>query len=132
MTTYSHPHQVVLLSSRFSDPEHKLFFTRARLYLDRIELSGWHLGKKYEARIPLHDLDAIDWQTGSSSAVFYLREGQTIRLTLPDLERWKQSVEQRLWWSAPGRFPMASSTSHTAPNQDLSLRDLVTFTTSMG
>lgn len=131
MTTYSHPHQVVLLSSRFSNPEHKLFFTRARLYLDRIELSGWHLGKKYEARILLQDLDAIDWQLDASSAVFHLREGQAIRVLLPDLERWKQSVEQRLWWSAPGRFPMAS-TSHTAPSQDLSLRDLVTFTTSMG
>jgi hypothetical protein len=131
MTTYAHPHQVVLLSSRFINPEHKLFFTRARLYLDRIELSGWLLGKKYEVQIPLQDLDSIDWQTDTSSAVFHLREGQIIRLKLPDLERWKQSVEQRLWWSAPGRFPM-TSTSHTAPNQDLSLRDLVTFTTSMG
>ena len=131
MTTYSHPHQVVLLSSRFSNPEHKLFFTRARLYLDRIELSGWHLGKKYAARILLQDLDAIDWQLDASSVVFHVRDSQSIRLNLPDLERWKQSVEQRLWWSAPGRFPMAS-TSHTAPSQDLSLRDLVTFTTSMG
>ena len=35
----NHPHSVVLLTSRFQYPDRRLFFTRARLFFDRIELS---------------------------------------------------------------------------------------------
>ncbi len=129
MTT--HPHRVQLLSSRFKVHGRRLFFTRARLFLDRIELSGWHLGKRYVEYIPLDRLDDIEWDAEASDAAFHLNEGKTIRVRLPHMDRWKHSLEQRLTWSAPGRFPIASRFTTTA-YRELPLPELITFTTSMG
>ncbi len=131
MTTFQHPHRVELLSSSFQYPDRRLFFTRARLFLDRIELSGWQFGKKHERRILLDELQKIEWDGGASQAVFHLSEEESVRLRLPQLDSWKHSLEQRLSWSAPGRFRIAAPASHTA-RRDLPLQDLVTLASAMG
>lgn len=129
MNVFQHPHRIVLLSSSFHFPERRLFFARARLFLDRIELSGWHFGKREVITIPLDQLDQIDWN--AQDAVFHLRGGSTVRITLPQSKSWQHTLEQRLSWSAPGRFPMAATVTTTA-RDDASLTELVTFATAMG
>lgn len=130
----AHQHQVVLLSSTFKDPEQRLFFTRARLFFDRIEFSGWHLGKRYQREILLDELDNIEWNTARvapSAATFHLSTGRHITVQLSQLDRWKHSLEDRLNWSFRNRYPVATTaTTTTCP--DLSLHELVAFTTSMG
>lgn len=124
-----HPHRIVLLSSSFQFPERRLFFARARLFLDRIELSGWHYNKREVLKIRLDELDHIEWD--GTDAVFHLDGDQTIRIQLPQATSWRYTLEQRLSWSAPGRFRMAAPVSTTARRDD-SLTELVTFATAMG
>ncbi|MFQ5572106.1 MAG: hypothetical protein ACE5G0_20710 [Rhodothermales bacterium] len=131
MNTYSFPHNVVLLTSSFKKPDRRLFFTKARLFFDRIELSGWELGKRYVQDIRLDQVERIEWSAEASGVIFYLTEGGQIRLTLPEMERWKRSLEQRLHWSGPGSYPTTSATSSTL-RRDLSLQELITYTTCMG
>ena len=46
MYGHTHRHPIVLHASRFRFAEQRLFFSRARLFPDRIELSGWLPGKR--------------------------------------------------------------------------------------
>ena len=131
MTATYPSHQIVLHTSRFRYADRRLFFTRARLYMDRIELLGWHLGKKHTHCIRLRAVERIEWNESESAAVFHLEQGHSVRLQLQDLGQWKATLENRLHWSAPGRFPLASTT-HTSAPSDFSLHELVTYTTSMG
>ena len=129
MNHHQHPHRTILLSSSFQYPERRLFFARARLFLDRIELSGWNFNKREVRQIQLDELDQIEWN--AHDAVFHLREGGSIRILLPQTASWRHTLEQRFTWSAPGRFPIAARTSTTA-RHDLPLNELVTFATAMG
>ena len=133
MNTY-HPHNVLLLSSRFQYPGRRLFFTRARLFFDRIELTGWVLGKKHEREILLDEVASIEWDTTTSAAVLHLHEGEPVRLQFAHLESWKRSLEQRLWWNVMNYFPRPATNTNTnsTARSDTSLHDLITFTTSMG
>ena len=125
----NHPHSVVLLSSRFQYPGRRLFFTRARLFFDRIELTGWQFGKKHTCAIPLDAVDTIEWQTNTADAVLHLTEGGPVMLRLAQADQWKQSLDQRLHWNTTNYFP-TKAPSTTRP--DLSLHDLITFSSCMG
>lgn len=131
MYGHTHRHPIVLHASRFRFAEQRLFFSRARLFPDRIELSGWLPGKRLTDCIRLDELKSIEWDAETSVATFHRHEAAPVRLRLPDLPRWRQSLEQRLTWSAPGRFPVAARTT-AAPSPEWSLHDLVAFSTSMG
>ena len=130
MQTQHHPHPIQLLSSRFQYADRRLFFSRARLFPDRLELSGWHVGRRHEMHIALTELDHVEWDADASAATLHLREGETLRLHLPELVRWRQALEQRLSWSAPDRRPVTRTFTSSAA--DWSLHDLVAYTTSMG
>ena len=131
MVTY-HPHSVVLLTSRFQYPGRRLFFTRARLFFDRIELSGWNLGSKHTRAIPLDAVDKIDWKSDTPDAVVHLTEGEPVALRLSQVDRWKQSLDQRLHWNATNYFPTTATKTPSTTWPDLPLHELITFASSMG
>jgi hypothetical protein len=127
-----HPHSVLLLTSRFQYLERRLFFTRARLFFDRIELSGWAVGKKHTRAIPLDAVDKIDWKTNTSDAVLHLTEGEPVALRLSQADRWKQSLTQRLRWNTTTYFPATPPKAASTAPSDVPLHELITFATSMG
>ena len=128
----NHPHSVVLLTSRFQYPGRRLFFTRARLFFDRIELSGWNLGSKHTRAILLDTVDKIDWNSDTPEAVVHLTEGESVALRLSQIERWKQSLDQRLHWNITNYFPTTAPKTPSTTQPDLPLHELITFASSMG
>ncbi len=128
----NHPHSVVLLTSRFQYPGRRLFFTRARLFFDRIELSGWNLGRKHTRAIPLDAVDKIDWKSNTTEAVVHLTEGESVVIRLSQADQWKQSLDQRLHWNATNYFLTTATKTASTTRPDLPLHELITFATSMG
>ena len=128
----NHPHSVVLLTSRFQYPDRRLFFTRARLFFDRIELSGWNLGSKHTRAIPLDTVDKIDWKSDTPDAVVHLTEGESVALRLSQVERWKQSLDQRLHWNTTNYFPTTATKTPSTTRLDLPIDELIAFASSMG
>lgn len=130
MTTMTYPHRVVLLATAYKDPKLSLLFAKARLYMDRIELSGWHLGETVKRSISLNQVNEIDWtvQRGQShNVVFHLSDGTRIPLCLKRVGQWRTILNDNLRWSAPGRLPMTSD----AKVLHLPLKDLIAYTTGM-
>ncbi len=124
-------HRIVLLTSSFQYPSRRLLFGRARMYLDRIELTGWHFGEKHHQDIPLDEVCRIEWRLqdeNGPNVIFYMEDGRSHPLILKNADLWKHTLEERMRWSSPGRYPLAPS----RPQPDLPLKDLVAFTTGMG
>jgi hypothetical protein len=89
------PAAVPVLSTRFSFEEPALWFARARLLDDAIELTGWRLTGRYQRRIPLHTIVEIDTPT-SDCLLLWFTTGRTLRLHLAaEAARWKQAIETR-------------------------------------
>ena len=121
-----------MLSSRFQYPGRRLFFTRARLFFDRIELSGWKLIKKHERAIALNEVEQVEWDATASAAVLHLSEGEPVRLRLKQMERWKRSLDQRLNWSTTSFFPRPASKTSSTARAELPLQELIMLSTRMG
>jgi len=86
---------VPVLSTRFSFEEPALWFARARLLDDAIELTGWRLTGRYQRRIPLHTIVEIDTPT-SDCLLLWFTTGRTLRLHLAaEAARWKRAIETR-------------------------------------
>jgi hypothetical protein len=127
-----HSHTVLLLSSSFRYLGHRLFFTKARLFFDRIELTGWNLGTRYERTIFLDQVDTLEWDLPASTVTLCLTADERLSLQLTNLDAWKRSLEQRLYWSSTYYVPATAITTHTPGRADTSLHELITFATSMG
>ena len=126
MTTYSHTPSVELLRSRFQHPRRHLFFTRARLLLDRIELSGWKFGTRYRREILLATLCRVEWQEDGRAA-FYLKDtDEPLMLVLRQPTRWQHTLEAHLRWRAPDRPP------RSADHADVPLNEVLLHATRMG
>jgi len=124
-------HRIVLLATGFQDPDRYLLFGRARLFLDRIELSGWHFGERYQQVIPLDEVCHIEWNAGvvaGPNVVFCLGEDRQFSLSLKHIHTWEHMLQERLQWSAPGRYRLAPQ----RPMLDLPLNDVVAYTSGMG
>lgn len=124
-------HKVVLLTSSFQYPPRRLLFGRARLYLDRIELTGWHVGEKYHQSIPLNEVCRIEWHLEAAdgpNVIFHMEDGSSFPLILKQAALWKHTLEERMRWSTPGQYHLAPP----RPQPDLPLQDVVAYTTGMG
>ncbi len=131
MITIHHRHKIVLLTSSFQYPARRLLFARARLFLDRIELTGWHFGEKYQSQIPFEDLEQIEWKVGETAgpnALFHMADGTTYALHLNQVKLWKHTLEERLRWSKPGLFRLSPSQA----TRDMPLHELVNYTSGLG
>lgn len=84
-----------LLSGSFSFAQPTLLCARARLYEDRLELTGWRLWGHYRRRIPLRRILQVD-APGSDRLLLWLADGQTLRLRIDDARRWQQAIAHRL------------------------------------
>lgn len=120
MTRRAHHHRIVLLTTGFRIPGRRLLFTRARLYPDRIELTGWRPGESYEAVILLDRVQSIEWRAGTdgSNVVFYQDGEAPLALRLPSQQLWRDMLEERLHWSPRDRQP-APSRFHNMPMDEL-------------
>ena len=127
MHSVAYPHKIVLLSSGFQYPERHLFFARARLYFDRIELTGWQVHERHEAVIPLDSVAGLEWQwEGEDATLSVLREDdEPVRLRLPQGQDWRQALEMRMNWRTKTR------TAPAADRVPQSLRDVIAYSTSM-
>jgi len=82
-----------LLSGSFSHPT--LLCARARLYEDRLELTGWRLTGRYRRRIPLRRILQVD-APEANRLLLWMADGQTLRLRIDHAQRWQQVIAQRL------------------------------------
>ena len=82
----------VLLANRFSFHAPALFFARARLHKDRIDLSGWHLRGRYRRVIPLKSILQAD-ALPDDGLLLWLASGETLRLRIRRPAAWKAAIE---------------------------------------
>lgn len=72
---------------------------RARLFEDRVELTGWTLRGRYRYTLALKDIERTAWWTGEEHVNFalHLSDGKTIPLHLKKAAGvWKFEIEARL------------------------------------
>lgn len=82
---------VPLRTAPFSLPDRWLVWSRARLYADRLTLSGWGLGGRYWRRIPLDAIDEIEQR--APHLALHLETGRTVVFTPPEAARWETSIK---------------------------------------
>lgn len=85
----------ILLDGRFDFQSPALAFPKARLYADRLELSGWRLRGWFHRRIPLRNVLQVD-ALNDSALVIWLSVGETIRLRVNQASSWKRHIEAQL------------------------------------
>ncbi len=82
----------VLRTGRFTFRDPTLFFARARLYPDRLELSGWRLRGRYRRSIPIKQVLQVDLLS-DDSLMIWLSIGETVRIRIDQAARWKEAIE---------------------------------------
>ena len=85
-----------LLSSRFRDPEQRLFFAKANLFPNRIEFSGFAFSGTYRRLILLKHIERVEWRVGQKNApniIFWLRNGKKKQLWFNGAGLWKYMID---------------------------------------
>lgn len=85
----------VLLTDRFSFCHPSLWFPRARLYADRLELTGWRLWRRYRRCISLYHVLQVD-ATSADRLLLWMANGQTLRLCIDDAQQWQEAIASQL------------------------------------
>ncbi|SRR5690554_5899183 len=121
-----YPHKVMLAASSFRFPERHLLFSKARLYPDRIELSGWDSSGTLRQTIPLEHIKDVRWgeEPASDHAELHLHDGSKVALVLRNKDLWKQLLDQRLRWirTLGDRTDAAGWTADLPPNELINTR----------
>ncbi|MGI9173765.1 MAG: hypothetical protein ACR2GR_00395 [Rhodothermales bacterium] len=131
-----HEHRIELLSTSFRYPAKWLFFARARLYFDRIELVGWTLEGKQVTQIQRSNVERIEWDVMARGAsnpnvVFHLEGDRQIGLCLDQVHRWQDMLEERIGWEAGRPAQVMHYHALFETPADLPFRDLVAYASSM-
>lgn len=74
-----------LRTVRFQHPARSVWFGRARLFSDRVELTGWTLGGRYRRIIPLARIRRAEWWSSDARGTnfaLHLDDGSTCALRL--------------------------------------------------
>lgn len=85
-----------MLTSRFRDPHRRLFFTKALLFPNRIELSGMALTGMYHRLLMLDGIDHVEWRAGqikNANITFWMRDGSKMKLWMHSAGLWKYMVD---------------------------------------
>jgi hypothetical protein len=117
--------RILLLRTGFRDPDRRLFFRRARLYPDRIELSGWTPARRFREEISLGDVRRVLWNPDASdepNAMFYLMDGGERPIHFQSVLHWKHMLDDCLL--RQGNRPHRSTA-------DVSLQDLALYGAGM-
>lgn len=88
------------LVSRFDFRNPSLWWARARLVADHLELTGWTWRGRYRRRIALSRILHVDVR-GEDELVLWLLEGEVLRLRVEQAQQWKAGIEVRR--GTPGR-----------------------------
>ena len=88
------PHARARLTSPFTFGGPAVFFGRARLYADCVELSGWQWRGRYRRRIPLDHILQVDVPS-EDELLLWLINGRTIRLGIGRALEWKEFLQER-------------------------------------
>ena len=86
----------ILLSSRFKEPGRRLFFARAALFANRIELSGLALTGIYKRMLFLNNIERVDWKVGQirkANITFWMRDGDKMQLWMNGAGLWKYMID---------------------------------------
>ena len=81
-------------ADRFSFSTRWLLFARARLFADRLELSGWHMQGHYRRDILVARILQVD-ALENDRLVLWLFNGETVRLRIRRARQWKEAIEKQ-------------------------------------
>lgn len=85
-----------MLTSRFRDPQKRLFFTKALLFPNRIELSGMALTGMYHRLLMLDGIEHVEWKAGQlkkANLTFWMRDGTKLRYWMNSAGLWKYMID---------------------------------------
>ena len=102
----------VMLSSRFRDPDRRLFFARAMLFPNRIEFSGLALTGMYHRMLMLENVEQVEWKVGQVKAAnltIWMRDGDKIQVWMNGAGLWKYMIDANVR-SLSRQLPESSST----------------------
>lgn len=77
--------------------DRRMLFARARLFEDRLELSGLHWRGWHQRTIPLSQIKSVDWWSGAESGpnfVLHLRNSDSLSLWMKGAGLWKYRIEE--------------------------------------
>ena len=86
----------VMLTSRFRDPQQRLFFTKALLFPNRIEFSGMALTGMYHRLLMLDSIEQVEWKAGQlkkANLTFWMRDGRKLRFWMHSAGLWKYMID---------------------------------------
>lgn len=94
----AYPNHIQLLSSHFRYAHKRLFFGKARLFADRIELAGWSASGYHFRCLPLVRLVDMDYHplTDDANLTLYLDDGEEISIRVQEAHRWREFYENWL------------------------------------
>ncbi len=81
-------------ADRFSFSTPWLLFARARLFADRLELTGWHMQGHYRRDILIAHILQVD-ALENDRLMLWLFSGETVRLRIRRARQWKEAIEQQ-------------------------------------
>lgn len=84
-------HTPPILSAPYRTDERGLFLARLRLYLDRLELSGWRWWRRVRREIPLARVTEVEAPDETTLRV-HPRDGDPLFLQLDNAERWARAI----------------------------------------
>jgi len=79
------------LTTRFRFETPALWFARARLSAEELELAGWQGVRRYRRKIHRADIVHVD-VLPPNGLVLWLQDGQTIRLSVPEPQNWERAL----------------------------------------
>ena len=100
----------VLRFSPFQYADRRLLFARARLYEDRITLSGLGWTGWHKQTVQLKAVENIDWWAGTCDEVnfaLHLRNGESLHMCLKGAGLWNYKIKELV--------PMLNSTEEKMP-----------------
>lgn len=83
-------HDASLRTATFTLEDRWLLWPRARLYADRVELTGWSLGERYRRSIPLASVEEAE-ATGRH-LVLHLADGSSVQIEMDTPEQWASAI----------------------------------------
>jgi hypothetical protein len=83
------PPERALRTDRFSFSNPPLLFARARLFADRLELTGWHLWRGYRRNIRIQHILQAD------ALELWLANGETVRIRIRQFRLGKEAIEKQ-------------------------------------
>lgn len=107
----------VLHTASFQYADRHLFFARARLYEDRLKLSGLQWTGRHTRTIPLEEVARVEWWSGvqkEPNFALHLHDGSRVTLWLKGAGLWKYKVAEHAPNLVPDEEPLPDAQQNMA------------------